>query len=90
MKKKLILIFSCTLMLALPLIARTVLAGAWQQCGGNTWTGATQCVGGYTCVRVNDNYFQCQPSPQGKVSKQAISRATKAKNSKTSLRKTIS
>ncbi|KXX80646.1 Polysaccharide monooxygenase Cel61a [Madurella mycetomatis] len=36
-------------------------AGAWQQCGGVRWSGATSCVSGYTCSRVNDYYSQCQP-----------------------------
>ncbi|KAL2278816.1 hypothetical protein FJTKL_14155 [Diaporthe vaccinii] len=32
----------------------------WAQCGGNGWTGATACASPYTCVKVNDWYFQCQ------------------------------
>ncbi|KAG6354446.1 hypothetical protein INS49_004463 [Diaporthe citri] len=32
----------------------------WAQCGGNGWTGATACASPYTCVKVNDGYFQCQ------------------------------
>ncbi|GAB1309915.1 cellulase [Madurella fahalii] len=39
----------------------TPLAGAWQQCGGVGWNGATSCVSGYTCNKVNDYYSQCQP-----------------------------
>jgi hypothetical protein len=34
---------------------------AWGQCGGTQWTGATTCVSGYTCVKQNDYYSQCQP-----------------------------
>ncbi|KAI0071774.1 SGNH hydrolase [Panus rudis PR-1116 ss-1] len=33
----------------------------WGQCGGIGWTGATTCVAGSTCVRLNDYYSQCQP-----------------------------
>lgn len=36
-------------------------SGAWGQCGGNNWSGATSCVAGYRCVYVNDWYSQCQP-----------------------------
>lgn len=31
----------------------------WGQCGGNNWTGATCCVSGSTCSRVNEWYSQC-------------------------------
>lgn len=36
-------------------------SGAWGQCGGNGWSGATTCVSGYTCSYVNDWYSQCLP-----------------------------
>ncbi|CAE6530259.1 unnamed protein product [Rhizoctonia solani] len=29
------------------------------QCGGTGWTGATACVSGSTCTKVNDYYYQC-------------------------------
>ncbi|KDN40982.1 hypothetical protein RSAG8_07688, partial [Rhizoctonia solani AG-8 WAC10335] len=29
------------------------------QCGGTGWTGATSCVSGSTCTKVNDFYYQC-------------------------------
>ncbi|CAE6402189.1 unnamed protein product [Rhizoctonia solani] len=32
----------------------------YQQCGGTGWSGATVCVSGSTCVKVNDYYHQCQ------------------------------
>lgn len=32
----------------------------WGQCGGANYTGATGCVSPYTCVKVNDYYYQCQ------------------------------
>jgi endo-1,4-beta-xylanase len=31
----------------------------WQQCGGNGYTGATDCVSGCTCTKLNDFYWQC-------------------------------
>ncbi|KAG8718254.1 hypothetical protein FRC08_005642 [Ceratobasidium sp. 394] len=35
--------------------------GAWQQCGGQGWTGGTTCVSGYTCTYSNPYYSQCLP-----------------------------
>lgn len=35
------------------------VAQHWQQCGGNGWTGPTQCASPYTCTKVNDWYSQC-------------------------------
>ncbi|KAG9121201.1 hypothetical protein FRC07_002949 [Ceratobasidium sp. 392] len=29
------------------------------QCGGIGWTGATVCVSGSTCTKINDYYYQC-------------------------------
>ncbi|KAH0608225.1 uncharacterized protein H6S33_002277 [Morchella sextelata] len=34
-------------------------AALWGQCGGVTWTGATTCVSGATCTKINDYYSQC-------------------------------
>ncbi|RPD57450.1 hypothetical protein L226DRAFT_615111 [Lentinus tigrinus ALCF2SS1-7] len=34
---------------------------AWGQCGGIGWTGATTCVSGATCTKLNDYYSQCIP-----------------------------
>jgi cellulose 1,4-beta-cellobiosidase len=36
-------------------------SGAYGQCGGNNWTGATTCVSGYTCSYNNAWYSQCLP-----------------------------
>ncbi|KAI0373431.1 alpha/beta-hydrolase [Pilatotrama ljubarskyi] len=36
-------------------------AAEWGQCGGIGWTGATTCVSGTACVKLNDYYSQCQP-----------------------------
>ncbi|KAF6749388.1 carbohydrate deacetylase [Ephemerocybe angulata] len=43
------------------LVAAQSQAGAWGQCGGSGWTGATTCVSGYTCSAVNQWYSQCIP-----------------------------
>ncbi|KAG2022341.1 lipolytic enzyme [Coprinopsis cinerea AmutBmut pab1-1] len=49
------------------IVASTLLAPValaqvplYGQCGGNGWTGATTCVSGATCVKLNDWYSQCQ------------------------------
>ncbi|KAF9552293.1 endo-1,4-beta-xylanase C precursor [Agrocybe pediades] len=47
------------LLLLLPLA--TAQSGAWGQCGGMGWTGATTCVSGYTCTFSNPWYSQCLP-----------------------------
>ncbi|KAH1474121.1 hypothetical protein KXX26_005243 [Aspergillus fumigatus] len=31
----------------------------YAQCGGNGWTGSTQCVAGACCSSINDWYYQC-------------------------------
>jgi len=36
-------------------------AGAYAQCGGITWTGATTCVSGYVCTYSSQYYSQCIP-----------------------------
>ncbi|KIA75700.1 hypothetical protein HK57_00516 [Aspergillus ustus] len=49
----------------LPLVAIAGIAAgqapAWGQCGGRGYTGATDCVAGYSCRSLNDWYSQCQP-----------------------------
>ncbi|RDX42231.1 acetyl xylan esterase [Lentinus brumalis] len=36
-------------------------SAVWGQCGGIGWSGATSCVSGSACVKLNDYYSQCQP-----------------------------
>jgi len=36
-------------------------SGAYGQCGGTGWAGATTCVSGYTCTFSNPYYSQCLP-----------------------------
>eukprot|EP00752_Nemacystus_decipiens_P013639 g12092.t1 len=36
-------------------------SGAYGQCGGNNYTGATCCPSGYTCVESDEWYSQCRP-----------------------------
>lgn len=42
-----------------PQTTSTNVAGKWEQCGGNGWTGPTTCVSGSTCTKQNDWYSQC-------------------------------
>ncbi|KAK4237239.1 hypothetical protein C8A03DRAFT_44884 [Achaetomium macrosporum] len=42
-----------------PTTSTTALAQRWEQCGGASWTGPTQCVPPYTCQKQNDWYSQC-------------------------------
>ncbi|KAF8312540.1 hypothetical protein DL93DRAFT_1317094 [Clavulina sp. PMI_390] len=37
-------------------------SGAYGQCGGIGWTGATTCISGWTCTYENAYYSQCLPS----------------------------
>lgn len=46
------------LALAPPTTAPTTVA-KYGQCGGINYTGATTCVSGTTCTKLNDYYFQC-------------------------------
>ncbi|KAI5782756.1 carbohydrate-binding module family 1 protein [Geopyxis carbonaria] len=39
--------------------ATGALVAKYGQCGGISWTGATACVSGTTCTKVNDYYYQC-------------------------------
>lgn len=56
-------------------------SGAWGQCGGNGWQGATTCVSGYHCAYQNDWYSQCLP---GDASTTLKTSTTTAKPSATS------
>lgn len=50
-------------LVALTMFAAGVLAqsGAYGQCGGTGWTGATTCVSGYVCTYSSEYYSQCLP-----------------------------
>jgi hypothetical protein len=39
-------------------------AGAYDQCGGITYSGSTSCVGGYFCTSYNPYYYQCIPGKE--------------------------
>ncbi|EGX44495.1 hypothetical protein AOL_s00188g163 [Orbilia oligospora ATCC 24927] len=39
--------------------ASTGTVGQWGQCGGVTYTGPTECSGGWKCTKLNDYYWQC-------------------------------
>jgi hypothetical protein len=50
-------------------------SGAWAQCGGIGWSGATTCVSGYTCSKINDcNLFHPSVTPFTLVSNLGIYR----------------
>lgn len=40
--------------------ATTTLVPQWGQCGGNGYTGSTQCQPPYTCVATSEWWAQCQ------------------------------
>ncbi|KAF2865332.1 carbohydrate-binding module family 1 protein [Massariosphaeria phaeospora] len=52
--------FSAALVVILVGTASAVVQD-WQQCGGKSWSGDSQCATGSGCVVVNDYYSQCQP-----------------------------
>ncbi|KAH0353106.1 endo-1,4-beta-glucanase precursor, partial [Aureobasidium melanogenum] len=52
-------------------------SSAYGQCGGNGWTGATDCVAGYHCVYSNDWYSQCIPGTGSGASSAAAAATTK-------------
>ncbi|KAI5776570.1 carbohydrate esterase family 15 protein [Geopyxis carbonaria] len=47
------------MLLAVPALSQSAV---WGQCGGIGFTGATSCVTGTACIKLNDYYSQCQPS----------------------------
>ncbi|KAG8919770.1 hypothetical protein FRC02_001386 [Tulasnella sp. 418] len=49
------------LMLTVPAVMATV--PIYYQCGGNNWTGETECDPGLVCVFQNEWYHQCLPAP---------------------------
>jgi hypothetical protein len=48
---------------ATPTLANTAVQSAYGQCGGIGWNGPTQCGDGFSCVKSNDYYYQCVPTP---------------------------
>ncbi|KAH6910877.1 hypothetical protein BKA70DRAFT_1423638 [Coprinopsis sp. MPI-PUGE-AT-0042] len=40
----------------------SAVAPAWGQCGGQGFAGPTTCVEGFTCIKQNTWYCQCQPT----------------------------
>ncbi|KAK6354629.1 hypothetical protein TWF696_003769 [Orbilia brochopaga] len=64
---------------------------AYGQCGGQGWTGPTNCVSGYTCVSSNDFYSQCVPGAAATTStKTSSTKTTKTATTKTTTTKTSS
>ncbi|KAI9159059.1 Endoglucanase gh5-1 [Paramyrothecium foliicola] len=52
-------------------------SGAWQQCGGRNWSGATTCVSGYQCSVINEWYSQCIPGTGNGPPSTTLSSATR-------------
>ncbi|KFA69883.1 hypothetical protein S40285_09265 [Stachybotrys chlorohalonatus IBT 40285] len=57
-------------------------SGAWQQCGGVNWSGATTCISGYRCSRINDFYFQCIPGTETATTTRSSASATVTSSSR--------
>ena len=49
--------------------------GAYGQCGGQSYTGPTQCIAGYTCVVSDSYYSQCRPGTANAGTTKATSAA---------------
>jgi hypothetical protein len=71
--------------LPIALLAGGVAAqsGAWQQCGGQGWSGSTTCVSGYQCSAVNEWYSQCVPGTGPAPTTTAATTLTTARSSST-------
>ncbi|KAJ8515059.1 hypothetical protein ONZ45_g7490 [Pleurotus djamor] len=48
-----------TVVTSAPAPTATATSPKFAQCGGIGWTGATACVAGSTCTKLNDYYSQC-------------------------------
>ncbi|KAL2211427.1 hypothetical protein CC79DRAFT_1328792 [Sarocladium strictum] len=59
-------------------------AKLWAKCGGQGWTGATQCEAGAQCHRQDAWYSQCIPGAQQQNSKPTTSKASPTTTKKTS------
>ncbi|KAM6511383.1 Endoglucanase gh5-1 [Fusarium falciforme] len=57
--------------------------GAWQQCGGQNWSGSTTCISGYTCSFINDYYSQCVPGSNPNPPSTTLSTVTQPSSSPT-------
>ncbi|KAF3293813.1 hypothetical protein TWF132_004401 [Orbilia oligospora] len=55
----------------------TAQGGAWSQCGGIGWSGATTCISGYTCTVLNPYYSQCLPGSSSSVTTTTTTTATR-------------
>jgi len=50
--------------------------GAYGQCGGVSWTGATTCVSGYVCTYSSEYYSQCIPGTAASTTLTTITSVT--------------
>lgn len=67
-------------------------SGAYGQCGGQSWSGATTCVSGYTCTYQSQYYSQCLPgtATTAKSTSKTTATSTVATSSKTATSTTSS
>lgn len=59
-------------------------SGAYGQCGGTGWTGATTCVSGYVCTYANEYYSQCVPGTASSTASSTAASTTLATSTSTS------
>lgn len=63
------------------------VAQPYAQCGGQNWSGATQCTSGWTCTKHNDWYSQCVQSANSRREQSApVTRRTVKKITRRSVR----
>ncbi|KAH8907638.1 glycoside hydrolase family 5 protein [Coniochaeta sp. PMI_546] len=56
---------------------------AYEQCGGIGYSGATNCVSGYTCTSWNPYYYQCYPGTSAPATTKVTSSTTSKSSSST-------
>ncbi|KAI0067906.1 beta-glucosidase [Artomyces pyxidatus] len=71
-----------TLSAAVTLVAAQ--SGAYGQCGGTGWNGATTCISGWTCTYSNPYYSQCLPASSSSSSSSKSFSSTTSSTSSTS------
>ncbi|CAK4647731.1 hypothetical protein AeMF1_019990 [Aphanomyces euteiches] len=57
--------FACVALVTVAELAQAQSAGPWARCGGQGFTGSTECPQGFTCSAQNSWYSLCLPSNSG-------------------------
>ncbi|KAI0271493.1 beta-glucosidase [Gloeopeniophorella convolvens] len=65
-------------------------SGAYGQCGGIGWAGATTCISGYACTELNTYYSQCLPGTASSSSSSSSTRSSSGTTSSSSTSKSSS